>query len=159
MKAATIHQIKKELLELEPPVLIDTILRLAKYKKESKELLSYLLFDAHDDNGFIEDVKHEIDGQFEEINKNNFYWAKKSVRKILRNINKYIRFSGSKETEVIFLIYFCNSLKKAGLVYKGSTQINNVYESQLKKIKKAMEKLNEDLQFDYHSEIEALEKR
>lgn len=157
MKAATIHQIKKELYSLETPQLIEHLLRLAKFKKESKELLSYLLFDAHDEAGYIEDIKGEIDTQFEEINTRNFYWAKKSLRKILRNTNKYIRISGSSETELTLLIYFCQKLKEADLVYKGSVQINNIYEGQLKKIRKVLDKLDEDLQYDYEKDITELE--
>lgn len=157
MKAATIHQLKKELHSLETPQLIEHLLRLAKFKKESKELLSYLLFDAHDEAGYIEDIKEEIDTQFEEINTRNFYWAKKSLRKVLRNTNKYIRISGSNETELTLLIYFCKKLKEADLIYNGSTQINNIYESQLKKIRKVMDRLDEDLQYDYQRDIAELE--
>lgn len=158
MKASTIHQIKKELSFHEPAQLIDNLLRLARYKKENKELLTYLLFEMDNETGFVESIKEEIDEQFDDINSNNFYWAKKSIRKILRNINKYIRFSGKKETELILLIYFCTKLKTAGLVYRGSVHINNIYERQLKKVHQAMDKLDEDLRYDYLQDVTHLEK-
>lgn len=156
MKAATIYQIKKELNSLGPEELTERLLRLAKFKKENKELLSYLLFEAHDEEGYIESIKEEIEVQFEDINNRNFYWAKKSIRKILRSTNKHIRFSGSKTTEITLLIFFCMKLKEANLVNRGSVQLDQIYESQVRKIKKAMEKLDEDLQYDYHREVAAL---
>lgn len=156
MQAATIHQLKKELNSIDPSELTAHLIRLAKHKKENKELLSYLLFEAHDEEGYIESAKGEIEDQFEEINHRNLYWAKKTVRKILRGMNKYIRFSGLKTTEITLLIFFCTKLKEAKLVRHGSVQLDHIYESQVRKIKKAMDKLDEDLQYDYHHEISAL---
>ena len=40
MKAATIHEIKQELVTLKPAALSELCLRLAKFKKENKELLT-----------------------------------------------------------------------------------------------------------------------
>ena len=56
MKAATIHEIKQELNTTPPAALLDLCLRLAKYKKENKELLTFLLFEAHDEAAYIESV-------------------------------------------------------------------------------------------------------
>ena len=53
MKASSIAQIKKELQFIEKEELIEIVLRLGKYKVENKELLSYLLFDSHDEEGYI----------------------------------------------------------------------------------------------------------
>lgn len=156
MKTAKIHQIKKELNSIDPIQLTAHLIRLAKYKKENKELLNYLLFEAHDEEGYIDSIKEEIEVQFEEINSRNLYWAKKSVRKILRGTNKYIRFSGVKTTEITLLLFFCMKLKEAKLVRHGSVQLDQIYESQVRKIKKAMDKLDEDLQYDYHHEVATL---
>ena len=53
MKPSSISQIQKELTTFDQPQLIDVCMRLAKYKKENKELLSYLLFEEYDENKFI----------------------------------------------------------------------------------------------------------
>ena len=42
MKAATVKEIKTELENLSPAALLPLTLRLAKFKKENKELLTYL---------------------------------------------------------------------------------------------------------------------
>jgi hypothetical protein len=52
MKAASIHELKKELLHLDEKSLVATCLRLARYKKDNKELMTYLLFEAHDEEGY-----------------------------------------------------------------------------------------------------------
>jgi hypothetical protein len=43
-------------------------------------------------------------------------------------------------------------------VYKNSLQIINIYERQLLAVKKAVNTLHEDLQYDFNIEIEKLEK-
>ena len=78
MKAATVSEIKKELHHRSSDQIEELCLRLARFKKENKELLTYLLFEADDEEGFIEGVKHEIDEHFETININSFFYIKKA---------------------------------------------------------------------------------
>ena len=68
---------KIALSELSQPDLVMICLRLSRFKKENKELLTYLLFEANDEEGYIESVKGEIDFALEEINRRNFYFIKK----------------------------------------------------------------------------------
>ncbi|MBP9099308.1 MAG: hypothetical protein KBF74_10875, partial [Ferruginibacter sp.] len=68
MKAATVKEIKAALENLPPQELLPLTLRLARFKKENKELLTYLLFDASDERGYVESVKSAVDELFEEIN-------------------------------------------------------------------------------------------
>ena len=84
MKAVSVITIKKELEHRSAEELMELCLRLAKFKKENKELLTYLLFESHDEAGYIQVVKQEIDEQFELINTNSYFYIKKSVRKILK---------------------------------------------------------------------------
>ena len=77
MKAATVNEIKQQLKETKPTELIELCLRLARFKKENKELLTYLLFEADDLQTYIANVKKEIDEGFTEINISNLYFAKK----------------------------------------------------------------------------------
>ncbi len=157
MKAATINEIKQELNSVAPAKLLDLCLRLAKFKKDNKELLSYLLFEAHDESAYIERVKTVIDEQFAEINHSNLYFAKKSLRKILRTTAKYIRYTGSKQAEVELLLYFCSTLLKSPIPVHKSTVLNNLYQFQLKKIAKVIATMHEDLQYDYLKELKKLE--
>lgn len=156
MKAASVSTIKKELKQLSSEELIAICLRLSKFKKENKELLTYLLFEAHNESGYIEIVKAEIDEQFATINTSSFYYIKKSVRKILRNIKKHARYSLKKDTEVELLLYFCKSLLNfRPSILKDNTLVN-IYDRQIVYIKKLVASLHDDLQYDYHVELEKL---
>ena len=156
MKAATVHELKQELSALKPAELLEICQRLAKFKKENKELLTYLLFEAHDEDGFIRGVKNEIDELFETINISQLYFAKKTLRKIVRVINKYCRYSGKKQTEIELRIWFCSKLKASGIPFTRNKVTNNLYESQLKKIHAVLATLHEDLQYDYLKQVEPL---
>ena len=157
MKAASLKELKQELNIRSQAELLELCLHLAKFKKENKELLTYLLFEADNEAAYIEGIKKEIELDFELINKRTYYFIKKSVRKILRNIKKYIRYSKKKETEVELLICFCAELKKMKPSIEKNVTLQNIYMRQVELIKKAVLTLHEDLQYDYEMELEELE--
>ncbi|MFM2224247.1 MAG: hypothetical protein RJA07_449 [Bacteroidota bacterium] len=156
MKAATLSDLKKELTTQNKEQLIELCLRLGRFKKENKELLTYILFDSKSEEDYIKDIKAEMDLLFEEINSTNLYWAKKSLRKILRNINKYSRYSSINSTTIELLIYYCMKLKTSGIEFEKSAALKNLYESQIKKIKKEIAVMHEDLQYDYQKKLNSL---
>lgn len=157
MKAASIAELKTELKRVPQADLIEIVLRLARYKKENKELLSFLLFEADDLEGYIQSVQKEIEDGFGEINTANMHWAKKGIRKVLRITNKHIRYTGSKVAEVELLLHFCRELQELDIRLDKSTQLTNLYSAQLKKIRAAIATMHEDLQYDYLSQVEELE--
>ncbi len=56
MKPVTAKELKEELNSRSPNDLRELCLRLARFKKENKELLTYLLFEASDEQEYIEGV-------------------------------------------------------------------------------------------------------
>lgn len=157
MKAATVQELKEELKHLPAGKVLELCLRLARFKKENKELLTYLLFEANDEQEFIKGVQQEVDQQFAEIPKgNSLYLVKKTLRKILRGVNKYIRYSGNKTTEAELLLYYIERLIASGIPFQKSPVLVNLYNQQLKKVKAAVSSLHEDLQYDFEQRIEAL---
>ena len=156
MKAASIKEIKSALENLPPNELLPLTLRLAKFKKESKELLTYLIFEANDEQAYIQSIKEAVDEQFNDINHSSLYFVKKSLRKILRLINRYSKYSDETQTGIELLIYFCKKINDSGIPIKKSTALVNLYEGQLKKIRKEINTMHEDLQYDYYKEIEKL---
>ena len=156
MDAASLNELKKELDELDPGQLKSLCLRLAKFRKENKELLTYLLFEQQDEHGYVESVKREMTEEFKNITNLNTYYLKKSLRRILKLVNKQIRYSGLPETELALRIHFCQQIKESKMPVAGSTVLMNMYDQQLKKIDQAWKKLEEDLQQDYQSQIEQL---
>jgi hypothetical protein len=156
MKAVSVSEIKKELANLDNKTLQAVCMRLAKYKVENKELLTYLLFEAHDESSYISVVKEEIDQLFSSLPQGNVYYIKKSLRKILRITNRQVKYSGQPATEVELRIYFCSKVISAGVPLQKSQVLTNLYEQQLKKIETVIAKLPEDLQYDYQSDFESL---
>lgn len=153
MKAATIHEIKQELTNLSPSRLSELCLRLAKFKKDNKELLTFLLFESADEAAYIGNVKKEIDEGFEELPKPNLYLTKKTLRKILRITARQIRYTGSPQAEVELLTYFCRKVRDSGIPIQNSAVLNNLYQQQLKKVRTVIATLHEDLQYDYLKEL------
>lgn len=156
MRAVTVREINEELTCRTPKELRDLCLRLARFKKENKELLTYLLFESDDEQSYIRSVKTEIDRQFEQINRTSYYLIKKSVRKILTATRKYIRYSLKKQTEVELLIYFCSRLKGLTPSVKKSPGLLSLYNRQIDTIIKKVSVLHEDLRHDYSLEINEL---
>ena len=156
MKAVSVTLIKKELQHRSSDELMQLCLRLSRFKKENKELLTYLLFESFDESGYIESVKNYVDDEFENINTKSYFYIRKSVRKILKNVKKYIRYSQKKETEVELLLYFCQKLKNFSPSIKYSTQLQNTYNRQILLAEKTIATLHEDLQYDYNLMLEDL---
>lgn len=132
-------------------------MRLARFKKENKELLTYLMFESSYEQGYIESIKQEMDEQFEQINTNSYFYIKKSVRKILRTIKKYNRYSLNKETEVELLLYFCVKLKEFKPSIRRNVTLTNIFNRQLDFVKNKVTALHEDLQHDYNMQLDDLE--
>jgi hypothetical protein len=156
MKSFTISQLQKELVTRPQKELVELCVRLAKHKKENKELLTYLLFDANNEKTYLEDSKKELDDLFVEINRKTTYTTKKGLQKIVRNMNRLIKFSNNKQTEIDLRIYFCKKVRSQRIPIDASAVINNLYYREIEKIKTTFSKLHEDLQFDYKSDLENL---
>jgi len=156
VKTQSIHTIKKELHHNSKEELIQLVLRLGKYKVENKELLSYLLFEATDEDGYIAYIKTNMDLQFEVINRESYYYIKKSVRKILRLTKRFIKYSKKLETETSLLIHFCENLKKMEPSYLNNQVLMNMFSRQISLIEKNIDKMHEDLRYDFEKEISTL---
>ena len=157
MKAVPVVNIKKELQHLSSDELTELCLRLSRFKKENKELLTYLLFESQNEDAYIQSIKMFVDEQFITINRDSYFYIKKSVRKILRLIKKFARYSLKKETEVELLLYFCQKLKEFSPSIKNNVTLTNIFERQLLLAKKIVSTLHEDLQYDYNLVIEQLD--
>ena len=156
MKPASSAEIKQELKKLSQSDLLETCMRLARFKKENKELLSFILFESNDMEEFIRACKEHMEELFESVNTSHLYFAKKTVRKILREINKQVRYSSSKQVEVELLLHFCELLQQKVSSFVKSPALFKLYLTQVKKLKATIESMHEDLQFDYQKELERI---
>jgi membrane-anchored protein YejM (alkaline phosphatase superfamily) len=157
MKAASLNELKKELYQLSAKELVEFCLSLAKYKKDNKEFLGYLLFESHDKATFVNEIKSEIDLHFLELeSQSNLYYIKKSLRKLLRLLTKYGKYIGDKAIFAELHIYFCLKLIASGIPLHKSQLLVNMYEQQVKKINTAISTLHEDLQSDFNADLEKI---
>ncbi len=149
MKAATISQLKKELAKLDHDDLVGVCLRMAKFKVESKELLTYLLLKADDEVGYA----NELCGEIDQLLASTGQIHKKTLRKVVRWMDRSLRFSGDKETELQVRIHFCRRIKLRKISFGNCRVSANMYAMQLKKIDKAIDKVHPDLQFDFNQQM------
>jgi hypothetical protein len=146
-----LQDIKKELQHLPNEQIAELCLRLARHKKENKELLAYLLFEAYDENAFIEKVKAEAGFMFSQLPVQS-YNAAKSLRKILRLLSKYSKFTATKGAEIALLINFCNNYLQYADRKTSYKPLRLILVRQLEKIRSLIGKLHEDMQFDYSND-------
>ena len=156
MKAASIVTLRKALAHLDRQALQQLCLRLARFKLENKELLTYLIFESEDELQYVQSIKSQLDKLFDEINTNRYFFIKKSVRKILRRIRKFSRYSNASETEVELLLYFCCKMKTIRPSIFNNKTLTNLYNRQVEASRKKTLKLHEDLQYEYQLQIEKL---
>jgi peptide subunit release factor 1 (eRF1) len=156
MKAVTVKELGKELNNLSPKELRELCLRLSRFKKENKELLTYILFESSDEESYIQKVKDEIDNLFAGINSKGTYFKRKSVRRILSVTKKYIRYSAKKQTEIELLIYYCRKLKNMKPSILKSKSLLNLYSRLTGSIIDKISALHPDFQYDYGTELKEL---
>jgi hypothetical protein len=157
MKTASIHQLKSEMLAMEPHQIIDICLKLAKFKKENKEYLDYLVWGLVDSEQYVEDLKLEISEMFQNIQADrNFYFVKKSIRKIQRFVNRYCKYLIEKELCCELRLFYVERLIQFIQDWNYQSHAQKIVQTELGKIKAFIGKLHEDYQFDYTLRYEEL---
>jgi hypothetical protein len=155
MKPEKLSDIKKELSGHTVQELTEICLRIAKYKKENKELLNYLLFDSTDPLAYAEQVKSFLEADFKSI-QSHYYYSTKSLRKIIRVMNRYAKYTASKQVDIELALWFCRNYLLYVDLKSSHKPLQGLLIRQLEKISKLLPKLHEDLHFDYQNEFEEL---
>ena len=156
MNSPKLIDIKKALKHCSNEQLIEITTQLAKHKVENKELLHYLLFDAENESLFVENIKAYMEEEFNDINAKNYYWMRKSIRKVLKNTKKYIRFSKNKATEIELLLHFLAQMLQLKPNILNDNRLRNLYERNLLFVDKKISGVHEDLQYDYQQQLDEL---
>jgi len=156
MKAASLKDIKTTIETIPYSELQSLCIRLLKFKKENKELISYILFEENNEELYIESVKNEIDIALISLNKESLYIAKKNIRKVIRIANRYIKYSNKKTTESSILIHVVYKIKESKLDLTKSQALHNLFLSILKRINKSISTMHEDLQYDIQKQLSAV---
>ena len=157
MYTAGVREIRQELEAQSPKELINIIQRLARFKKENKELLTFLLFEAHDLDGHLAAVREELLTSMLDIQPERIYLAKKTVRKTLRIANKHIRLIGSKAAEAEIRLHVCRLLQQSGMPIERNPVLQRIFQTQMRSARKAIDTLHEDLQWELLREADKIE--
>lgn len=157
MQSSPLSHIKKELQHLNHAALVALCYRLIQYKRENKDLVHYLLFEQQDEKGFRKKLCTAIDDLFAEVNQNSIYFAKKTIRKIIRFMHRYLKFSNDAVTGIEVILHFCRNMQALSLRWHESKVMNNLYQQQIKKATQMLKSLHEDLQYDYSELIAELQ--
>jgi hypothetical protein len=143
-----ISELKKELAGMPNEELVKLTLRLAKLKVENKELLHYLLFYSNDNEAYAESLLEEILDPFRQ----DFihpYAMYKRLRKSMKIIAKYLRFTSDRAGECDLLLALVNEyLKTYRFEYKNAYLVRIIFRC-LKKTADNMDRIHEDYRADY----------
>lgn len=156
MKSASISTLEKELHTLDKQDVVSICIQLAKYRKENKELLNFLLFESANRENYIERILVELEESFFTINRKSSYTTKKGLQKVVRLLNKHVKQNASPQAEIQLRTWFCQKVKKARIDLDMDQVISNLYYREVEKIKTVFFKLHEDLQGDFRSSLEEL---
>lgn len=86
----------------------------------------------------------------------HYYYSTKSLRKILRLITRYAKYTASKQVEIELALWFCTNYLAFTDLKTSHKPLQGLLRRQLDKITKLLPKLHEDLQFDYKLEFDSL---
>lgn len=148
MRTNGIAEIKKTIKNISQAELSEICLKLARFKKDNKEFLHFLLYESADPLAYAEDVKESLHNLLTNLNRHPSLKVKE-LRKHLRVLTRHIRYTSSPEVEIILLIWFTNMLITHAGIRQSNKALYTLFIRQIEKIRKVFPKLHEDLQFDY----------
>ncbi len=148
--------IRDELSILSHKELVSIVTSMVKFRKENKELITYLLFDSKDEAGFVRSTIAEIDEAMSSINRFNAKQQIKHICKVLRLIRKAIKISGKHDTAVQLLLHFCKIFKEKNIPIYRFKGLNLIWDRCLSQIETELTKVHEDLRYDYNYELSQL---
>jgi len=143
-----LNELKRELDGMPLPQVVKLCIRLAKLKVENKELLHYLLFYSNDSLAYAELLKTDILGAFHLPFVNAFTLAKR-LRKSMRIIAKYIRFTSDRAGESELLLALVNEYIDTYRFEYRNAALARIVVRCMKKTSDNIVKLHEDIQADY----------
>ena len=104
---------------------------------------------------YIGSIKEIIINEFDDLHP-SIYYVKKQLSKLIRIMNKHIKFISEKDKEIEIVLCFCDEFIKHPIVKAGYKALSMILYRQLKRANKILPKLNEDLHFDYQQIFDQL---
>jgi len=156
MEIPSLSIIKKELAYFSESELVELIADLAKFSRDNKAYLYFKLNERFDPNLFLTTAKEDLEESFQTSNTRSHFFAKKSTQTIRRKLNKILKLSKNKSDQAELILFFCEKMKSYGYLKFNHPVITKLYQMQIQKAQKLIEKLEEDLQYDLNLMLEEL---
>jgi hypothetical protein len=158
VKAPALQDIKNEIKELPPKRLAELCVALAKFRKENKEYLGYLLFDEATREDYVREVISEVTSAVMDIERTQTpYFTKKNLRRIQRLITRHCRFMADPVPTAEVHIAFVKAIAESSIPFRKHLQLSNIYHQELRKVRAAIDGMHEDLRGDFEKELAGLE--
>ncbi len=154
MQPASIDTIKQELKQRTPKQVLDILLHLARFKKENKELLTYLLFEATDNEAYVRQVKEEITDALHQIDGLPAYQYKKQFRKMQRKLGKPVKYMNNKSATIELYMHVIEQISADRKTSFIRAFLDKVAEQYIRKIEKILPAVPEDLAGDIARRIQ-----
>ena len=155
MHLFSLQEQKKELHQLSKTELEAICLRFARFKKENKELLEFVLFHQGNPQAYADALKKDLEEVFKSLSGANYTDAKK-LRKITKALNKHAKYMQNPTLEVDLWIWFCLTYCDSMAAKSTAQVIRNFFVKAVLKVEKMQSKLHEDLAFDVAQELEKI---
>ncbi len=153
MKTESLNSLRKHLSTLSSMELAQLCVDMAKYRKENKEYLQYLLFERHDHDILITDIVTSLDETMKNLSRTPSTRVKE-VRKVQKEIKKYIRFIKNPVYELQLLLWFSDALALIAESRIARPHFISLYAAQVKRMTIIFDKLHEDIQYDYRDALQ-----
>ena len=155
MHLFSLQEQKKELQQLSKTELEAICLRFARFKKENKELLEFVLFHQGDPQAYADALKKDLEEVFKSLTGANYADAKK-LRKITKALNKHSKYMQNPALEADLWIWFCYAYCDSMAAKSTAQVIRNFFVKAVLKVEKIQSKVHEDLAFDIAQELEKI---
>lgn len=143
-----LNELKKDVQGLPHPELVRLLMRMARLKTENKELLHYMLYYENDPLSYANELKQEVLLPFEEAFTHSRVLSKR-IRKSLKIIARFTRFSSNREGESDLLLSLVeNYLETYRYEYRQLVLARMVVRC-LKKVYDNFDRIHEDYRADY----------
>lgn len=151
-----IAEIKKAVGFLDEKELRLLLMEIIGFSTDNKRFAYFKLHEQQDEQFFMSESKEFLLQEFFKAVNTNYWTGKKSLQKLRSTLNKLLKFTKRKDFQLELILYFCLQCKEFGYLSYRHPVIENLYTTQLRKAESLINKLHEDLQYDYEHQLEEL---
>lgn len=154
----SLKNIKDELKQFSQEELLEFTARIIRSKKENKELAAYILFEQDREDEYAQKLIDHLNAELEDINYSRPFIAKKSIRRVNRLSNRYLKYSGNTETALKVTIFLAEKVTAKSRQHRLMRHTEKIIEQYLTKYNKLLSGMHEDLQYDYQNVLNDFKK-